>query len=84
MAVPGFVDPHVHLRTPGREDLEDIATGSAAAAAGGFVTIVAMPNTSPVVNTAPVLESLLERGEREAAVRVGFLAAITAGRGAPS
>ncbi|HSI31454.1 MAG TPA: dihydroorotase [Miltoncostaeaceae bacterium] len=80
VAVPGFVDPHVHLRTPGREDLEDIATGSAAAAAGGFVTIVAMPNTSPVVDTAPVLESLLERGEREAAVRVGFLAAITAGQ----
>ena len=80
VAVPGFVDPHVHLRTPGREDLEDIATGSAAAAAGGFVTIVAMPNTSPVVDTAPVLESLLERGERESAVRVGFLAAITVGQ----
>ena len=80
VAVPGFVDPHVHLRTPGREDLEDIATGSAAAAAGGFVTIVAMPNTAPVVDTAPVLESLLERGEREAAVRVGFFAAITAGQ----
>jgi dihydroorotase len=80
VAVPGFVDPHVHLRTPGREDLEDIATGSMAAAAGGFVTIVAMPNTSPVVDTASVLESLLERGEAEAAVRVGFLAAITAGQ----
>ena len=77
---PGFVDPHVHLRTPGREDLEDIATGSLAAAAGGFVTIVAMPNTSPVVDTAPVLESLLERGEQEAVVRVGFLAAITVGQ----
>jgi dihydroorotase len=80
VAVPGFVDPHVHLRTPGREDLEDIATGSMAAAAGGFVTIVAMPNTAPVVDTASVLESLLERGEAEAAVRVGFLAAITAGQ----
>jgi dihydroorotase len=80
VAVPGFVDPHVHLRTPGREDLEDIATGTMAAAAGGFVTIVAMPNTSPVVDTASVLESLLERGEQEAAVRVGFLAAITVGQ----
>jgi dihydroorotase len=80
VAVPGFVDPHVHLRTPGREDLEDIATGTMAAAAGGFTTIVAMPNTSPVVDTASVLESLLERGEAEAAVRVGFLAAITAGQ----
>jgi dihydroorotase len=80
VAVPGFVDPHVHLRTPGREDLEDIATGTAAAAAGGFVTIVAMPNTSPVVDTAPVLRALLERGEQEAAVRVGFYAAITVGQ----
>jgi dihydroorotase len=80
VAVPGFVDPHVHLRTPGREDLEDIATGSAAAAAGGFVTIVAMPNTSPVVDTRAILHSLLERAEAEAAVRVGFLAAITAGQ----
>jgi len=80
VAVPGFVDPHVHLRTPGREDLEDIATGSRAAAAGGFVTILAMPNTAPVVDTAPVLKALLERGEQEAAVRVGFYAAITLGQ----
>jgi dihydroorotase len=80
VAVPGFVDPHVHLRTPGREDLEDIGTGSRAAAAGGFVTILAMPNTAPVVDTAPVLKALLERGEQEAAVRVGFYAAITLGQ----
>lgn len=80
VAVPGFVDPHVHLRTPGREDLEDIATGTRSAAAGGFVTIVAMPNTAPVVDTAPVLRALLERGEREAVVRVGFYAAITVGQ----
>jgi dihydroorotase len=80
LLVPGFVDPHVHLRTPGREDLEDIATGSLAAAAGGFVTIVAMPNTSPVVDTAAVLGALLDRGEQEAVVRVGFLAAITVGQ----
>lgn len=80
IAVPGFVDPHVHLRTPGREDLEDIATGSMSAAAGGFVTIVAMPNTSPVVDNAAVLGTLLDRAEREAAVRVGFYAAITVGQ----
>src|SRR5262245_54707682 len=43
LVVPGLVDPHVHLRVPGREDLEDVATGSAAAAAGGFVTVLAMP-----------------------------------------
>jgi dihydroorotase len=80
VAVPGFVDPHVHLRTPGREDLEDIATGSMSAAAGGFVTIVAMPNTSPVVDNAAVLGTLIDRAEREAAVRVGFYAAITVGQ----
>ncbi len=80
IAVPGFVDPHVHLRTPGREDLEDIATGSLAAAAGGYVTIVAMPNTSPVVDSAAVLGTLLDQAERDAAVRVGFFAAITVGQ----
>ena len=80
LAVPGFVDPHVHLRTPGREDLEDIATGSLAGAAGGFVTIVAMPNTSPVVDSAAILGTLLDRGEQEAVIRVGFLAAITVGQ----
>jgi dihydroorotase len=80
VALPGFVDPHVHLRTPGREDLEDIATGSLAGAAGGFVTIIAMPNTTPVVDNAAVLGTLLERGEQEAVIRVGFLAAITVGQ----
>ncbi|MGE0028890.1 MAG: amidohydrolase family protein, partial [Thermoleophilia bacterium] len=80
IAVPGFVDPHVHLRTPGREDLEDIATGSLAAAAGGFVTIVAMPNTSPVVDSVAILGTLLDRAREEAVIRVGFLAAITVGQ----
>jgi len=80
VAVPGFVDPHVHLRTPGREDTEDIASGSRAAAAGGFVAIVAMPNTRPVVDSASVLGSLLDAAARDAVVRVGFYAAITAGQ----
>lgn len=80
LVTPGFVDPHVHLRTPGREDTEDIASGSRAAAAGGFVTVLAMPNTTPVVDSAAVLGSLLEQGTREAAVRVGFFAAITVGQ----
>ena len=47
---PAFVDPHVHLRTPGREDEETIASGTAAAAAGGYCAILAMPNTDPVVD----------------------------------
>ena len=74
---PAFVDPHVHLRTPGREDEETIATGTAAAAAGGYCAILAMPNTDPVVDIADVLRGLRARAEREAEVPVGFIAAIT-------
>ncbi|MGH2823343.1 MAG: hypothetical protein ACRDLY_10055, partial [Thermoleophilaceae bacterium] len=51
-AFPGFVDPHVHLRTPGREDEEDLDSGTRAAAAGGFCAILAQPNTEPVVDSA--------------------------------
>ncbi|HEX5617900.1 MAG TPA: dihydroorotase, partial [Solirubrobacteraceae bacterium] len=46
---PGFVDPHVHLRTPGQEHKEDLDSGTRSAAAGGYVAVVAMPNTDPVV-----------------------------------
>ena len=74
---PGFVDPHVHLRTPGREDEETIASGTAAAAAGGYCAILAMPNTEPAVDSASVLGSLAEAAEAEAEIPVGFLAAIT-------
>jgi dihydroorotase len=80
IAVPAFVDPHVHLRTPGREDEEDIDSGTRAAAAGGFCAILAMPNTDPVVDTAPVLQSLRERARAEARIPTGFLAAITRGQ----
>ncbi len=76
---PAFVDPHVHLRTPGREDEETIASGTAAAAAGGFCAILAMPNTEPVVDSAAVLGALVERAQVEAEIRVGFLAAISKG-----
>ena len=78
---PAFVDPHVHLRTPGREDEEDIASGTRAAAAGGYCAILAMPNTDPVVDSAAVLGSLVERAHADAEVPVGFLAAITMGQG---
>jgi dihydroorotase len=77
---PAFVDPHVHLRTPGREDEETIASGTAAAAAGGYCAILAMPNTDPVVDSAATLGSLVETARREAEVPVGFLAAITRGQ----
>ncbi len=76
-AVPAFFDPHVHLRTPGGEHEEDIDSGTRAAAAGGYCGVLAMPNTSPVVDSASVLGSLRERARREARVPTGFLAAIT-------
>jgi dihydroorotase len=77
---PAFVDPHVHLRTPGREDEETVASGTAAAAAGGFCAILAMPNTDPAVDTAMTLGGLIATAQREAVVPTGFLAAITRGQ----
>jgi dihydroorotase len=77
---PAFVDPHVHLRTPGREDEETIASGTEAAAAGGYCAILAMPNTDPVVDSAAVLVSLAEEARAEAIVPVGFMAAISKGQ----
>jgi dihydroorotase len=77
---PAFIDPHVHLRTPGREDEETIASGTAAAAAGGYCAILAMPNTDPVVDTPDVLRGLRARAEQEAAIPVGFMGAITMGQ----
>ena len=77
---PAFVDPHVHLRTPGREEEESISTGTAAAAAGGYCAVLAMPNTEPVVDSSAVLGALVERATREANVPVGFLAAISKGQ----
>jgi len=76
---PAFVDPHVHLRTPGQEYKEDLDTGTAAAAAGGFCAVIAMPNTDPVVDDAAILRSLIESARRQARVPVGFLASITRG-----
>src|SRR5690242_11465156 len=67
---PAFVDPHVHLRTPGQEYKEDLASGTAAAAAGGFCAVIAMPNTDPVVDDAPILRSLIESARTQARVPV--------------
>ena len=77
---PAFVDPHVHLRTPGREDEETIRSGTEAAAAGGYCAILAMPNTDPVVDSATVLGALLERARQEAVIPTGFMAAISKGQ----
>jgi dihydroorotase len=80
VVTPAFVDPHVHLRTPGREDEETLSSGTEAAAAGGYCAILAMPNTEPIVDSAVVLEGLLERAAQEAVVPVGFMAAISKGQ----
>lgn len=76
---PGFVDPHCHLRTPGLEYKEDLSSGSSAAAAGGYVTIVAMANTEPVVDAGPLAVWVLDEAMREAVVRVGQVGAISKG-----
>ncbi len=77
--LPAFFDPHVHLRTPGREDEEDIETGTRAAAAGGYCGIVAMANTDPVVDTAADVAALRERAREQATVPVGFVGTVTKG-----
>jgi dihydroorotase len=76
---PAFVDPHVHLRTPGQEHKEDLDTGTRAAAAGGFCAVIAMPNTDPVVDSAPILRALRDAAAREARIPVGFTPCITQG-----
>ncbi len=76
-AFPAFFDPHVHLRVPGREDEEDIETGTRAAAAGGYCGILAMANTEPPVSTAADVEALREAAREQASVPVGFLATVT-------
>ena len=60
--LPGLVDLHAHLREPGREDAETVATGSAAAALGGFTAVHAMANTNPVADTAEIVEQVARRG----------------------
>ncbi|HWD09597.1 MAG TPA: dihydroorotase [Actinomycetota bacterium] len=76
---PGFVDTHVHLREPGREDEETIASGSAAAALGGYTAICAMPNTDPVCDTAAVAEKVASAGRFLGLTRVLPAGALTQG-----
>lgn len=77
--LPGFVDVHTHLREPGREDAETIATGSAAAAAGGFTAVLAMANTNPVTDTAEAAERILDLGRATGLVDVQPIGAVTKG-----
>ncbi|MUT66165.1 dihydroorotase [Paenibacillus sp. NEAU-GSW1] len=73
----GFIDMHVHLRDPGFEYKEDIATGTRSAAKGGFTTIACMPNTRPAVDTPETVKYILDKNENEGVVRVLPYAAIT-------
>jgi dihydroorotase len=79
IALPGLVDLHAHLREPGREDAETIATGSAAAALGGYTAVFAMANTDPVADTAVVVEHVYRRGREVGLVDVHPVGAVTAG-----
>jgi len=76
IVAPGFVDIHVHLREPGQEHKETIATGTRAAAAGGFTTVCCMPNTTPMIDNASVVRDILDKAKREGAVRVGVNASV--------
>ena len=80
LALPGLVDLHTHLREPGGEASETILTGSRAAAAGGYTTVFAMPNTSPVADTAGVVEQELALGEAAGYVHVQPIGAVTVGQ----
>ncbi|MBL8217461.1 MAG: dihydroorotase [Bryobacterales bacterium] len=79
VVTPGLIDMHVHLREPGFEHSETIKTGSMAAAAGGFTSIVCMPNTSPVNDSATVTRYIIERARQTAVVNVFPIGAITKG-----
>ncbi len=76
---PGFTDPHVHLRTPGQEYKENIDSGTSAAAAGGFCQLIAMPNTTPTVDSTSTLNSLMKIAGEQAHVPTAFTASITLG-----
>ena len=76
---PGFIDLHTHLREPGREDKETIATGTRAAAAGGYTAVCAMPNTEPVNDQAGITRAILEKARAKGVVRVYPIGAITRG-----
>ena len=78
IVAPGFIDLHVHLREPGQTHKENIATGTAAAAAGGFTSVCAMPNTRPI-NDSPAVTRWMQDEERGAVVNVFPIAAATLG-----
>jgi dihydroorotase len=80
LVVPGFIDLHAHLREPGFEDSETIATGAKAALRGGFTTVCAMPNTEPAIDSPGLVAELIARGGRAGGARLLPIASITRGR----
>jgi dihydroorotase len=80
LVTPGLIDPHVHLREPGNERAETIASGTAAAAAGGFTSVCCMPNTTPALDTDTMVHFVLARAEQTASCRVFPVAAVSKGR----
>jgi len=80
IVAPGFIDMHVHLREPGQEAKEDFASGSRAAAAGGYTMVAAMPNTSPVVDNAALVRSLQKRADDVSLVHIEIIGALTKGQ----
>ena len=77
--VPGLIDTHVHLRDPGQEESESLETGTKAAIAGGFTSVVAMPNTNPVVDNVPIVRYIAEKSKRLGYADVLQTASITKG-----
>ena len=77
--LPGLVDLHTHLREPGGEESETVATGSAAAALGGYTAVFAMPNTDPVADSPVVVEHVWRRGREVGLVDVHPVGAVTVG-----
>lgn len=80
VVAPGFIDMHTHLREPGQEAKEDFASGSRAAAAGGFTTVATMPNTTPVVDNAVLVNGLKQRAQDEGVVHIEIIGALTKGQ----
>ena len=80
VCAPGFIDDHVHFREPGQEEKETVATGSAAAAAGGFTAVVTMPNTEPAIDNPGLVRYVIDRGNEAGLCRVFPTGAISPGR----
>lgn len=80
LVTPGLIDPHVHLREPGFEDAETIASGAAVAIDGGFTTVCCMPNTTPTLDTARMMEFVLRQSTAAKSCRVFPIGAVTVGR----